>query len=174
MTTEEYKSRYKGLSQSEVRKLARTDADFRDTTERIYVNSFHAALNKSCGDCFCDAYALIMLTSNDKLMEHSTRHFELRAGVLLRDVRKDDNSKLCTHHNLTDELALYHLGTNPGNIKFFSKYPADWEEQSQAYIRNLLGIPTAQPKAEQKEPEKPDTKPAPKPAPKRKAVRAAK
>ena len=170
MTVEEYKSRYKGLSQSEVRNMARTDADFRNATEKLYVNSFHSALNKNCGDCWCDAYALIFLTSNEKLNMQTSRQFDLKAGALLRDVRKDDNTKLCTHHNLTDELALYHLGTNPGYIKFFSKYPADWEEQSQAYIRNLLGIPTTQPKAEQKEPEKPDTKPAPK----RKAVRAAK
>ena len=170
MSIEEYKSRYKGMSQSDVRKLARADSDFRDATERIYTASFHTALNKNCGDCWCDAYALIMLTANDKLMERSNRHYELRAGALLRDVRKDDNTKLCSHHNLTDELALYHLGTNPNCIKYFRKYPDDWKEQAEKYIRELDGV--AEPKAEQKEPEKPNTEK--KPAPKRKAVRAAK
>ena len=104
MSVEEYKSRYKGMSQSDVRKLARTDSDFRDATERIYTASFHTALNKNCGDCWCDAYALIMLTANDKLMERSNRHYELRAGALLRDVRKDDNTKLYSRSIISERI----------------------------------------------------------------------
>ena len=31
-------------------------------------------------------------------------------------------------HNITDELAVYHLRTNPKCIKYFSRYPENWQE----------------------------------------------
>ena len=54
--------------------------------------------------------------------------FELREGVILYDVVNHDTSKNVTRQNLTDELALYHLRTNPDYIKHFTKYPDNWYE----------------------------------------------
>ena len=51
----------------------------------------------------------------------------------------NDNTRLVTRLNLTDELAKYHLGTNPDYIKFFSKYPENWREESAAYVAKLDG-----------------------------------
>ena len=56
------------------------------------------------------------------------RQFELRYGALLIDVVDHDNSKMASAHNLTDELALYHLRTNPQCIYKFSRYPANWKK----------------------------------------------
>ena len=51
---------------------------------------------------------------------------------MLVDVINGDNAKMATHHNLTDELALYHLRTNPKSIRLFSKYPENWQELAEA------------------------------------------
>lgn len=139
MTVEEYKAAFRGLSQSQVREKARTDSVFRSETERIYVGALHNTLNKSCGDCWCDAYAVIMLTKTETIMKSAERKFALAAGALLRDVRQDCNARLCTHHNLTDELALYHLGTCPAYIKYFTLYPENWQQLASEYIAKLDG-----------------------------------
>ena len=54
--------------------------------------------------------------------------FELKEGVILYDVVNHDTSKNAVRQNLTDELALYHLRTNPDYIKHFTKYPENWYE----------------------------------------------
>ena len=51
---------------------------------------------------------------------------------MLVDVINGDNAKMASHHNLTDELALYHLRTNPKCIRLFSKYPENWQELAEA------------------------------------------
>lgn len=139
MTLEQYKSKYRGLSESEVNRLIRSDSDFRNATEALYVAYFRTPLNKKCGDCWKDAYILLLRRESSTIMEQ-TRKYELVAGALLRDVRNmNDDSRLVTRRNLTDELAMYHLGTNPNCIRFFSKYPENWREESAAYVAKLDG-----------------------------------
>lgn len=48
--------------------------------------------------------------------------YKLRSGALLRDIN-GDSSKMLSNANMTDELAEYHLRTNPKCIKFFEVMP---------------------------------------------------
>lgn len=116
------------MSSTQVRELIRDDADFRRETERLYVGIFHQSLNKSCSNCWFDAFILLMRTDLNKLNAMKEKRFDLRAGAVLYDVVNHDPAKTVTHHNITDELALYHLRTNPDYIKFFNLYPDNWQE----------------------------------------------
>lgn len=127
MTIDEYKSKYQGISSAEVRELISSDTDFRNTTERLYVSIYHTKLNKSCGDCWFDAYILIMRTDTKTLKAMQDKKFDLRAGALLIDSHGDPK-KTVTQLNITDELALYHLRTHPDCAKLFYKLPPNWEE----------------------------------------------
>jgi hypothetical protein len=133
MNLVDYRNKYAGLKSAAVKELIKSDTSFREITEDLYVSIFHKAMNKKCSDCWMDAYIVLMKSDIEKLMEQQSRQFELRAGALLRDVVNGDNSKLCSAFNLTDELALYHLSTNPSYIKFFSKVPENWEELVAVY-----------------------------------------
>ena len=111
-----------------MRRLVKSDAAFRQEVEALYVSTFHRPLNKRCSDCWLDAFMLLRRTPTDELMAIRNRQFELRYGALLIDVVDHDNSKMASVHNLTDELALYHLRTNPQCISKFTKYPANWKK----------------------------------------------
>lgn len=128
MTINEYKKKYASLTSAQVRSLANESSEFRVETEMLYRRAYNASLNKSCGDCWIDAYAVLMKTDPVKFDALSGRSFDLRAGALLLDVVNGDNDKMCTRVNLTDELALYHLKTNPNCIDFFSRLPDNWKE----------------------------------------------
>jgi hypothetical protein len=127
MTIDEYRQQYQGIRSSDVRELISTDTDFRNNTERLYESIYHAKLNKSCSNCWFDAYILIMRTNLEKLKAMQEKEFDLRAGVVLVDPYGDPK-KTVTQRNLTDELALYHLRVNPSCIKWFSIYPNNWEQ----------------------------------------------
>ena len=109
MNISDYKSRYSGLTQAQIRELASESSEFRVETE-------------------VDAYAVIIKSDPDKVERRAARKFDLKAGALLIDRVKGDNSKMCSMHNITDELAIYHLRTNPKCIKYFSRYPENWQE----------------------------------------------
>lgn len=128
MTPSEYKERYAGLTLPQVRELVKTDAAFRKQTEDLYVSVFRAKLNKGCSDCWLDAYVLLIKTDISQIMEKQKTKFELRAGALLIDVVNHDNAKMASRHNITDELALYHLSTNPRYLKFFTRVPENLDE----------------------------------------------
>ena len=137
MTPKEYKERYGGLTNAQVRELIRTDAGFRSATEELYVATFRAQLNKSCSECWMDAYVLLMRTEITELMEKAKTQFELKAGALLIDVVAYDNAKMATRHNLTDELALYHLSTCPDYRRYFSKVPDNLDDLLADYKAKL-------------------------------------
>lgn len=125
---EQFRLVYAGRSSAAIRALIREDAEFRKLLESLYERYFHRKLNKGCTSCWLDAFVLLMRFDTMKLKIMAERKFELKAGALLIDVKAGRNDLMATHHNLTDELALYHLRTNPKCIKRFSKYPANWEE----------------------------------------------
>lgn len=114
------------MSAAEVRSLISSSKEFRDETERLYMSIYHQKLNKSCGDCWLDAYVLIMKGNSEKQKAMAQKRFNLRAGAVLTDPY-GDKAKTITHHNVTDDLALYHLRTHPDCIKMFSEFPEDWE-----------------------------------------------
>ena len=129
MSIEEYKEKYKGMSSAQVRGLISSSSEFRNETESLYTSIYHQKLNKNCGDCWLDAYILIMKGNPEKLKAMQEKRFDLRAGAVLIDPHGDPK-KTITHLNITDELALYHLRTHPDCIKMFSLYPEDWENEA--------------------------------------------
>lgn len=130
MAALEFKQMYKGMGSREVRELISNSRDFRKEIEGIYVGQMHQSMNHNCNDCYMDAYIVIMNTTNERIKAMETKEFELRAGAVLIDVVKNDSAKMCNSNTITDELALYHLATNPAYIRFFSRYPEDWQERA--------------------------------------------
>ena len=121
-----FRDKYGKLTRQELREKIKHEHAFRQELERLYVRATGLKLNKSCSDCWMDAYIVLMTIKQITTMQE--KNFELKAGALLIDVVNHDNAKLCTRHNLTDELALYHLKTNPACRKKFSKLPDNIEE----------------------------------------------
>ncbi len=127
MTLEQYKEQYKGMSAAEVRGLIARSAEFRSETEKLYKSIYHNHLNKSCGDCWIDAYILIMKGNPEKLKAMQEKRYDLRAGAVLVDPK--DPTKTATTHNITDELAIHHLRIHPTCKRLFSVLPDNWEEE---------------------------------------------
>lgn len=127
MTLDQYKEQYKGMSAAEVRGLIACSADFRTETEKLYRSIYHKPLNKSCGDCWIDAYVLIMRGDPNKLKAMQQKRYNLRAGAVLVDPK--DPTKTATMNNITDELAIYHLRIHPTCKRLFSLLPENWEEE---------------------------------------------
>lgn len=127
MTLEQYKEQYKGMSAAEVRGLIARSADFRTETEKLYRSIYHKPLNKSCGDCWIDAYVLIMRGDPVKLQAMMKKRYDLRAGAVLVDPK--DPTKTATKNNITDELAIYHLRIHPTCKRLFNLLPENWEEE---------------------------------------------
>ncbi len=129
MTIEEYKAAYSALTPKAAKAKALSDAAFRVETESLYSVFYpQHPLNRSCGECWADAFALLILTDIDKLMATKESKFALLNGAILRDYKGGDSKKLATAANLTDDLAIYHLAANPKNIEKFSKYPDNWRQ----------------------------------------------
>lgn len=124
---EEYRQKYAGLSKANVKEMAKDSLDFRNETEALYKLGYREDLNKSCSECWVDAYVLLMKAEPERFGGEAERKFDLRAGALLLDIKGGDSTKMCTRVNLTDELALFHLNANPKNIEYFSKYPKNWK-----------------------------------------------
>ena len=116
------------MSHGDVRELIRSNDDFKATLESLYKAVYKTSLNTQCPDCWADAYIILMSQDINKLNAMAERKFELRAGALLIDVVNGDPSKTCSRANITDELALYHLRTNPDYITLFYQYPDNWQE----------------------------------------------
>lgn len=133
MTIEQFKSTYAGTPAPEVLALIESNPEFRSNLEALYVETFHKALNRGCPNCWFDAYVLLMKKETEKIITMKERQFELKAGALLIDLQGRDDSKTASHHNLTDELALYHLSRNPSYANLFSRLPEDWELQAAEY-----------------------------------------
>lgn len=75
-------------------------------------------LRRGCITCYIEAIFTII-----HAMPKPQTVYQLKPGALLQAF--SDASKTCTNANLTDELAEFHLSTNPGCIKFFT--PASQE-----------------------------------------------
>ena len=56
-------------------------------------------------------------------------NYALKNGVLLQ--MGFGSHEMYTNANLTDEAAERYLANNPENIKYFSKYPEDWQKRAE-------------------------------------------
>lgn len=156
MTLDEYTAEYGGMKAAEVRSLIASSPAFRAETERIYYSIYRKRLNRSCGDCWLDAYILIMRGDRERQKKMMNKRYDLRAGVVLVDPH-GDRAKMITTHNITDELAVYHLRTHPSCVRLFSVLPDNWEEEVAASAQK-----------EEKEEKEDTAKEAPAPAAKKK------
>lgn len=78
---------------------------------------------QGCTNCYTDAYFELLNFDEKMAIEKNKCVFHLRNGVLLKDVN-GDKSKMMSNHNISNELAVYHLTTNPNCKRFFDR-PAD-------------------------------------------------
>ena len=60
--------------------------------------------------------------------------FWLLAGALLQDCINQDIDLCCSNANITDDLALYHLKTNPNCRDQFQELPENVDELIEAYV----------------------------------------
>ena len=60
-------------------------------------------------------------------------NFWLFAGALLQDTVNYDNDLLCSNANITDDLALYHLKTNPNCRYLFEVVPEEVDKLIENY-----------------------------------------
>lgn len=99
-------------------------------------------LRINCHTCYVEALFKIK-----KIMEKKSCSYRLKPGALLRAF--GDESKTCTNNNLTDELAEYHLRTNPGCRKLFSIVP---EPEETDKVLDIVPPVTTAPEPEKVDP----------------------
>lgn len=107
----------------EVLAFSRDYVNGNQTTERR--NKIAAAYRKATGEILrtgCSTCYIEAIFKIKKAMEKKPCSYRLKPGALLSTF--SDESKTCTNANLTDELAEFHLRTNPGLIHLFSIYPS--------------------------------------------------
>lgn len=141
MTYEAYIDLYGGNNYLQLRQMARGNSQFKAATASLFKAVNGEVLAVSCADCYADA-ALSLLKNYTKNKTKMATRYKLRTGAyILRDVRNINNSeRMATRHNLTDELAMYHLYTNPSCVKYFDTLPDGWEQEVAEYGRKLDGI----------------------------------
>jgi hypothetical protein len=88
---------------------------------------------RGCSNCYSDALFELLTLNIERAMQKEECKFKLRGGKLLLDAVNGDVSKAMTQANISDELALYHLKTNPYCEEYFEELPADWKEQVEAF-----------------------------------------
>lgn len=86
-----------------------------------------------CTNCYSDALFELLTLNIERAMQKEECKFKLRGGKLLLDAVNGDVSKAMTQANISDELALYHLKTNPYCEEYFEELPTDWKEQVEAF-----------------------------------------
>lgn len=67
-------------------------------------------------------------------MEKQKTEFHLLAGALLQDVENGNPKYICSNANLTDELALYHLKTNPDCRRLFQGLPENVDALIEGFV----------------------------------------
>lgn len=94
---------------------------------------------RGCTNCYSDALFELLTLNIERAMQKEECKFKLRGGKLLLDAVNGDVSKAMTQANISDELALYHLKTNPYCEEYFEELPADWKEQVEAFDIDTIG-----------------------------------
>ena len=73
-----------------------------------------------------------LFNKTHKIMKKDCK-FWLLAGALLQDNVNFDNDLLCSNHNITDDLALYHLKNNPSCRSLFQVLPENVDKLIKNY-----------------------------------------
>ncbi len=101
------------------------------STDRSTLENLHRVLfgkgisNKSCSDCYRDAYILIFNElKTTKTMPKAKSQYVLKAGAILR--RAGDN-KFYANPLPNDEIPELYIAEFPQSINLFAQFPADWE-----------------------------------------------
>ena len=101
------------------------DKDTLNILAQFYLNSAITG----CGNCLVDYTARILaIDPNSDVANKEICLFSLFAGALLQDTENYDSSKNVSNWNLTNENAIWHLKQDKKKIRFFSKYPENWED----------------------------------------------
>lgn len=95
------------------------DSELRAEVEWLTLRFLNRAVS-GCINCYTDAFFELLTIDKITAMEKEKCIFHLRAGALLKDI-KGDRAKMVTNANLTNELAIYHLQTNPNCRRFFDR-----------------------------------------------------
>lgn len=75
---------------------------------------------QGCLNCYTDAYFELLNFDETMAINKTNCVFHLRNGVLLKDIN-GDKTKMMSNHNISNELALYHLQTNPNCKQYFDR-----------------------------------------------------
>ena len=105
---------------------------WRNEIETLRKVFFHKTVS-GCSNCYFDAYMQLISLKINYAMEKLKCQFLLLAGALLHDVVNFDNDLLMSNANITDDLSLYHLKTNPNCRQFFQTLPENVDELIEAY-----------------------------------------
>lgn len=108
---------------------------------------------RGCTNCYSDALFELLTLNIERAMQKEECKFKLRGGKLLLDAVNGDVSKAMTQANISDELALYHLKTNPYCEEYFEELPADWKEQVEAFDIETMGGGKGKSNSEEFDPE---------------------
>ena len=109
---------------------------------------------RGCNNCYSDALFELLTLNIERAMQKEECKFKLRGGKLLLDAVNGDVSKAMTQANISDELALYHLKTNPYCEEYFEELPADWKEQVEAFDIDTIGKGKGKSNSEEFDPER--------------------
>jgi hypothetical protein len=94
---------------------------------------------RGCSNCYSDALFELLTLNIERAMQKEECKFKLRGGKLLLDAVNGDVSKAMTQANISDELALYHLKTNPYCEEYFEELPANWKEMVEKFDIDTIG-----------------------------------
>ena len=94
---------------------------------------------RGCSNCYSDALFELLTLNIERAMQKEECKFKLRGGKLLLDAVNGDVSKAMTQANISDELALYHLKTNPYCEEYFEELPANWKEMVENFDIDTIG-----------------------------------
>lgn len=89
--------------------------------DALYQHYFGRAIT-GCRNCYVDALIELCVIKKETAML-KTDLFVVRRGKVLKDTLTNDARLNLVRGNETDELALYHLYTNPNSRQFFERLP---------------------------------------------------
>src|ERR1035437_3355977 len=111
----------------------KTDSALRNEIEFLSKVFLHKTVS-GCSNCYFDSYMQLISLKIEIAMEKLKCVFLLLAGALLQDTVNYDNDLLCSNANITDDLALYHLKSNPFCRSLFQTLPEDVDALIEAYV----------------------------------------
>ena len=117
LLSEETKLRFKARSEN---------SRDRALLQRAYEDYIGKWTPTTCRNCVLDRYIELYVSLKNKELIMQDTKFKLSAGVLLS--LGFSTGEFITSVSCTDEKAIRALRRNPADIKFFTEYPANWEE----------------------------------------------